>query len=81
MHSYELFACLALILGHFCVLLCIFFYIFVVSIKNLDLDSEYVNVGLVNMRFTSKAHMNFRKEEKLDYPPLPPRVPSVVGQI
>ena len=36
------------------VLLCIFFYSFVVSIKNLDLDSEYVNVGLINRRFTSK---------------------------
>ena len=29
-------------------LLCILFSRFVVSIRNLDLDSEYVNVGLVN---------------------------------
>ena len=54
MHLYELFACLALILVHLCVLLCILFYRFMVSIKNLDLDSEYVNVGLVNGRLTRK---------------------------
>ena len=54
MHLYELFACLALILMHLCVLLCNLFYRFVVSIKNLDLDSEYVNLGLVDGRFTNK---------------------------
>ena len=54
MHLYELFACLALILMHLCVLLCILFERFVVSIKNLDLDSEYINVGLVSGRFTNK---------------------------
>ena len=41
MHLYALLACLVLILVHLCVLLCIFFYSFVVSIKNLDLDSNY----------------------------------------
>ena len=50
MHLYELFACLALILMHLCALLCIFFYRFVVSIKNSDLDSKYVNVGLIDQR-------------------------------
>ena len=54
MHFYELFACLALILVHLRVLLCIFFYRFVVLFENLEWDSEYVNVGLVNGWFTSK---------------------------
>ena len=81
MHLYELFACLALILVHLCVLLCILFYGFVVSIKILDLDSEYVNVGLINGRFTGKnSHLIFWKEEKPYYPRLSPRAPSVVRQ-
>ena len=41
MHLYALLACLALILVHLCVSLCILFSHFVVSIKNLDLDSNY----------------------------------------
>ena len=53
MHLYHLFACFALILVHLCVLLSILFYRFVVSIKNLDLDPKYLNVGLVNGRFTN----------------------------
>ena len=72
MHLYELFACRALILVHLCVLLCILFYRFVASIKNLDLDSEYVNVGLVNRRFTSKnselAHLNFGRRRSRTIP-------------
>ena len=43
---------------HFSAFMCVvvhpFLYRFMVSIKNLDLDSEYVNVGLVNGRFTNK---------------------------
>ena len=41
MHLHALLACLALILVHLCVLLCILFYSFMLSIKNLDLDSQY----------------------------------------
>ena len=70
MHLYELFACFALILVHLCVLLSIFFYRFLVSIQNLDLDSEYVNVGIVKVYWQEflMAHLNFWKEEKPTIP-------------
>ena len=79
MHLYELFASLALILVHFRVLWCILFKRFVVSIKNLDLDSEYVNVGRgprqreVYQQEFRAAHVNFWKEEKPDYHSRPER--------
>ena len=54
MHLQEMFACLAFVLVHLCVFSCIFMYRFVISMKNIDLDSEFVSVGFVDTSFISK---------------------------